>query len=349
MECRYFDELQFSPNSIQEIGALEETLKDNLEHASLIEQGRKAIEVSEPGKVANLLSTGLAQFGAVYPLLAIKSWYEAVLSAYQSKGISEQTRIATLLDIKLWMESYSDSHEGKTGLQQVFWISRHLCANILRLGRLQYEPKPFNQHVRIYRNTQTGALIVLAEANLACSKLGHLALEDPMDFTTSWQEDEMTITAHQVDTTHACIHEGTSTFVKADIHLVCERDTEVVFMHIPSKERLDYQAVEDSLSQAKAHFPSLSLFVCVSWLLDPALMLVANNESNIVRFMQRFEKFPVPFQEAQIFERVFGQEMTKSEIMHMQGQTSLQANIQKELARGTVFRTIGGFLSFPLS
>lgn len=344
MECRYFVELQFSADHIRDIEALGKMLKDNPEHADLIAQGQRAIKVSDASKLATLLSDGLATFGSVHPLLAIKSWYEVTTSVYQSKGISEQIRIATLLDIKLWMESYSQSHGGKTGLEQVFWISRHLCANILRMGRLQYETKPFNQPVNIYRDKRTETLIVLAEKSLACSELGHLASETPIAFTTSWFEDEHIITAHPVDTTSACIHTESSTFVKADMHLVCERETEVVFIHIPSNEPLHPQAVEDSLLQAKAHFPSQTVFVCISWLLDPALSLVASQASNIVSFMQRFAKFPVPFQNAQIFERVFGQGMSKSEILHMQGRTSLQANIQRELRNGTVFRTIGGIL-----
>ncbi len=344
MECRYFDELQFSADHNRDIKALGKILKDNPEHASLIEQGRSAITVSDAGELAKLLSSGLAQFGPVYPLLAIKCWHEEICAAYQRKGIGDQIRIATLSDIKLWMQAYEKAHDGQTGLEQVYWISRHLCAKILRLGRLQYEPRIFSQHVRIYRDNRSANLLTLAEGNLCCTELGYPASEEPASFTTDWYEDATIITACQVDTLNARILSKPTTFLKADLLPLADKNTEVVFIHIPAEGKLDKEAVDESLSKAKEQFPSHCLFFCVSWLLDPALLLVAPQESNIVSFMLRFAKFPVPFQEAQIFERVFAKGLTKEECMLVQPTSSLQANIQRELAKGTEFRTIGGFI-----
>ncbi len=342
MQCRYYDELEFPVRTIQDIQKQEKTLRNLPDHISLISQGRKAIIASDAGDLAKLLASGLAQFGPVYPLLAIKCWYEEICTAYQRNGIGDHIRIATLSDIKLWMQAYEKVHDGQTGLEQVYWISRHLCAKILRLGRLQYEPKVFNQHVRIYRDNRSANLLTLADGNLCCTEQGYLALEDTASFTTGWYEDDTIITAHQVDTLNARILSKPTTFLKADLQLIADKHTEVVFIHIPADGKLDIQAVEESLALANKQFPTHCLFFCVSWLLDPALLLVAPQESNIVSFMLRFAKFPVPFQEAQIYERVFAKGLTKKECMLLNPTSSLQANIQRELAKGTEFRTIGG-------
>ena len=322
---------------------LEETLRNDPDHASLMERGRNAIADSDVAEVAKTLSLGLARFGAVHPLLAIKCWYEEIGASYCRRNICEHTRIATLLDIRLWMTNHEKTHQGQTGLEQVYWISRHLCAKIIRLGRLQYEPKTFGQSVCIYRDKRSGNLLALAEGDLGCTAQGHLSLGKPASFVTAWHEDDSTITAFPVDTTNACILSKPTTFVKANLQRFADRQSEVVFIHIPEDGKLDNQAVDESLSLAGEQFPTHSLFFCVSWLLDPALLLVAPSDSNIVSFMQRFEKFPVPFQQAQIFERVFGKGLSEEECMRMHPHTSLQKNIQEELAKGCVFRTIGGF------
>ena len=345
MQCRYYDELRFHQRHIEDIQVLEETLRNNPDHASLLERGRNAIADADAAEVANILSLGLARFGAVHPLLAIKCWYEEIGASYCRQNISEDTRIATLLDIRLWMESYEKTHQGQTGLEQVYWISRHLCAKILRLGRLQYEPKIFGQSVCIYRDKHSGNLLTLAEGNHGCTAQGHLSLDKIASFVTAWHEDDSTITAFPVDTTNACILSKPTTFAKADLQRVADRQTEVVFIHIPEDGKLDTQAVDESLSLAGNQFPHHTLFFCVSWLLDPALLRVASKDSNIVSFMQRFEKFPVPFQQAQIFERVFGKGLSEEECMRLHPHTSLQENIQRELKKGCAFRTIGGFTS----
>ncbi|MPN33540.1 hypothetical protein SDC9_181028 [bioreactor metagenome] len=128
------------------------------------------------------------------------------------------------------------------------------------------------------------------------------------------------------------------------MRLLSDSATTVLHIHIPAGEKLTKEAVDDSLRQVCRYVPNHGLAVCASWLLDPALAMVAEPSSNIVLFMQRFAKFPVPFETPQIFERVFGFTATEEDIPHWKATTTLQKSIQQALSEGVVFRTMGGYL-----
>jgi hypothetical protein len=69
-------------------------------------------------------------------------------------------------------------------------------------------------------------------------------------------------------------------------------------LHIPESGPLTPEAVTASLEQARAFFPRhfpdehYTEFTCGSWLLDPQLREYLPEDSNIVRFQQRFELEP---------------------------------------------------------
>lgn len=72
----------------------------------------------------------------------------------------------------------------------------------------------------------------------------------------------------------------------------------VIDLHIPESGPLTPEAVDASLDQARAFFPRCfpaeryTAFACGSWLLDPQLREYLPEDSNIVRFQQRFELEP---------------------------------------------------------
>lgn len=57
---------------------------------------------------------------------------------YMAKGIDENIFFDTMSDIKIWCTNDFDRY-GKYGLDNIYWIAKHLSMKIFRLGRLQYE------------------------------------------------------------------------------------------------------------------------------------------------------------------------------------------------------------------
>ncbi len=89
---------------------------------------REAIRMRDEKTAGAILFEGLQAFGPLYPLHLIHTCYDSVCSLYDELSIEPAIRLDTLADIKLWTQTYADSHGMETGLTQVFWIARHLCA-----------------------------------------------------------------------------------------------------------------------------------------------------------------------------------------------------------------------------
>ena len=261
---------------------------------------------------------------------------------YEKLGISDEVRDATLFDIRRWADEHSARSGGELGLCQVYWIARHLSGRIVQLGSLQYELKPFAYPYRIYRERGQSEPLLLAEGGLHLSREGYLVQEAHSVYTTLLEEDGISISAYEVDTRGGRIKESRSTWMRPELSLLCTSETEVLNIHIPKGTDLRDEAVAASLSLSEEMFPHHGVMVCTSWLLDPALSAVLDGESNIIRFMQRFSKFPVTFSVAQIWERVFGFGFDVEEVLAFTPQTSLQRRTQDALRSGVVFRTMGG-------
>lgn len=83
--------------------------------------------------------------------------------------------------------------------------------------------------------------------------------------------------------------------------------TEVLNVHIPEGEPLDYHACIESLRMAEEFFGGKKqIFVCDSWLLSPNLKEVLPENSNILRFQRMFEVTKVHYAFPQAEQRIFG-------------------------------------------
>jgi len=65
--------------------------------------------------------------------VAIKA-AECTKDYYAAKGIDEKILFNTLNDIAIWCEN-----NGNKGLQNYMWIKNHICCELFRLGRLQFQ------------------------------------------------------------------------------------------------------------------------------------------------------------------------------------------------------------------
>ncbi|WP_332446383.1 acyltransferase domain-containing protein [Sphaerochaeta sp.] len=308
-------------------------------HTELVNELRLAIAGENVHRITAVLSQGMGMFGPRYPLVLIDACAPAITTVYEKKQIEPNIMWDTLGDIAVWTEQYANTHSGEVGLTQLHWISRHLVAGLLKLGRLQFEPKPFSYPYRLYRYGRKKVLV--AQQGLICNTQGFLA---PSGWKTRLEERDTHLIAHEVDPESGSIDRTPSRWAMQDLALLADTNTDALHIHISAGEKLSESVVESSLLQARKVFPAHRIFACNSWLLDPSLSLVAAKRSNLVLFMQRFSKFPVPFTTAQIFERVFAFNLKAEDVPAFPAKTSLQRNVQAALQQGSVFRTMGGYL-----
>ncbi|NCC64882.1 MAG: hypothetical protein EOM15_09530 [Spirochaetia bacterium] len=323
------------------ISKLEKLLTNDLQHKNLLSTLKKSITKRDVQNTATILRTALALHGPIYPLLLVQEVSIDVYKLYEANSIEDTIRDATLQDITLWAEEYSAQHGGEIGLHQTNWISRHLCCAIVQLGRLQFEPKPFNAPFVLYQ--KDGRTLTLAKAELCCDRFGYLCDASEKAFETVYKVGNRTILAHSIDEKKGTIAPKPQLFELDPSNQMLDSTTEVLHVHIPKRGSFSDASVSESFAQAESFFPSHLFCVCTSWLLDPALEKVADQNSNIVLFMKRFSKYPVAFEKPQIFERVFGFGFDEEMVKAYDWKTSLQKNVQQAMREGTIFRTTGGF------
>lgn len=315
-------------------------------HISLVKKAIVLLENQENRALFLIFDQGFKKWGPLYPLVLIYSLHSSIIALFTRLGISQTVRQATLSDISIWVKTYENQHSGETGLDRYGWICRHLCANVLRLGRLQFEQGFFSFPYSIYYDMQLLQYRTFAQAGLMCSSDGYIGVGDHSEsdsYTTTLTTVDGILVAHEVDQSLGSISRETMAVPMGSLKLICTQDTPALSVHIPEGEALTPSAVDESLSLAQAMFKP-TLFVCDSWLLDPELTSVLPAQGNIIHFMERFRKFPVAFTTAQIYERVFGFGATETDILAWECTTSLQKKVQAHVRNGGVFRTMGGYI-----
>lgn len=326
---------------LAQLDALARSLAHDERHLGCLRQLKDAIERRQTKAIATTLAAGMEAHGPVYPLLMIIESLDAVFDLYRRCGVGDDVRDATLFDIRRWVDEHAVRNSGQFGLSQVFWIARLLSCQIVQLSSLQFERKPFGYPYRIYQVRGSDSPLVVAESGVQCDFSGYLDAQHPA-FVTSLEEHGKIVCGHQVDCVSGRISPTIESFPLDDLTLLCDRETEILNVHIPKGVDFSAEAVDASLRRALGHFPACRLFVCTSWLVDPALGGIVDEESNIVRFMRRFSKFPVPFSVPQLYERVFGPAVV--DVLDFPATTSLQRAVQQAIEAGVVFRTMGGFV-----
>ena len=85
----------------------------------------------------------------------------------------------------------------------------------------------------------------------------------------------------------------------------------VLSVHIPANGKLDEEECEKSYKKAvevfKKYFPEYNIkgFLCESWLLAPELKKLLKPESNILKFKEKYNCFPVGAACNDVFNFVF--------------------------------------------
>jgi len=118
-----------------------------------------------------------------------------------------------------------------------------------------------------------------------------------------------------------------------------EKGKKEISVHIPSNAKMTDADIDASIKAAQeffaAHYPEYadSDYVCDSWLLSPKLKELLSEESNIIRFQNRFEITSEDKEAKDIFEWIF-KTSEDAEIATLPENTSLQRKAKALLLKG---------------
>jgi hypothetical protein len=266
-------------------------------------------------------------------------------------GIPEDITLQTLRDINVWIDNFRLA-TGRWGLSEYFWLVKHYSGNLFQIGLFQYELYPFPDWAYIFEHHSTGEQVVLAPDS-EVTATGHIigsSGEDDCLFSTAFKIKNHAFQGCLIDTQKGIVQNKRIELPLDDWNLILQPGDLTLFVHIRQGEKMDKRACLDSMEQVKKfyyqYFPEIkpAAFISKSWLLDPNLVNILHENSNIVKFMHLFHKVPVYERVPMILERVFGIGTEMKNIKDAPENTTLQKNLKTYLLQGGKVYTTGGYI-----
>ena len=124
--------------------------------------------------------------------------------------------------------------------------------------------------------------------------------------------------------------------------IMIKRGTEVLNIHIPQGERLNWNKCEESIQKAEKFWGKDKVYLCHSWLLYPELAELLGENSNICRFAKHFKIIKTDFNEREGEWRIFGK--VERVIARYPENTILQKKVKAYLLSGKVLGNGWGIL-----
>ncbi|MBU5451004.1 hypothetical protein [Acetivibrio sp. MSJd-27] len=170
-----------------------------------------------------------------------------------------------------------------------YWVYRYLKPDIFMLGRLAFELLEFHTPYDIYWDQITGESIPIAVEGYGYTDEG----KQPGD----GYQGKLFVTEIRDGKGYTFDRDGRLLFSPVSIsgfeRVVAQGDP-VIGVHMPGREKLSEEAVQESFACAKTflaeHFPNYlyKAFVCSSWALDTGLKAFLKDSSNILKFQKLF-------------------------------------------------------------
>ena len=295
------------------------------------------------------IRSDLGEDAGMLPFLALLTGLPSLRAGWDRRGIPEEVRIETLSDIRLWATVYRANH-GTWGLADLGWLMHHFDGTLFRLGRLQAMPGEFPKFAHVFRRRGDGAVTLLCPDGQVYDAGGRAywrrgETDEPGIWTARLAREGGSVRGHPVTPAGAAAREVVTLSVAAWEEILAPGDP-ILDLHIPAGEPLTSEACRASVARARAFFPrhcpehAFKGFSCWAWLLDPVFQQLLPPTANIVQFQALFHLFPVPGNEGQVMERIFGAK--RPDLSHAPRGDRLRHAVQAYVDGGGRFAGAGG-------
>jgi hypothetical protein len=241
-----------------------------------------------------------AVFGAeadvLHALLVLDSM-RLVREKQQARGVpGEIARAINQRHAVAWLKHAAATY-GHVGLGEWMpgWMRTVGSGQLYRLGRLEFILQAWDYPFRVYANSSTNEVIMLAEAGQRVTPDGYLVGQTTWTSSLS-DNDDAVIGTPILPRGHALpqsVH-----LPRSEWHLVLGQGDTVLDMHVPGEGALTLDALRDALIQAEEFFDQYHperpfvAYSCDSWLFDPQIEAMLPPESNILRWQREGYLFP---------------------------------------------------------
>ncbi|HUS93033.1 MAG TPA: acyltransferase domain-containing protein [Phycisphaerae bacterium] len=295
------------------------TLKRLAWHCHCVLFGREPGGIEELCKAAIPWPTRPEQLPAwgeaFYPAVLL-SGGPYMMDLHRRRGVPMDVTRDTTGDLPLWMRHYRE-RTGRWGLAEAGWLANHFRGRIYKLGRLQFRFEEFAYGFGAFRSAGDGRVVLLAPGGVRFRRDGQFdgaggARDAEGAWTSTFSDDGGVLRGHPVSSDGRALPRAVE-LPKATWRPVLQQGDAILGVHIPATGPMSHAACGESFLRAAAffpeHFPEFAwgAFVCTSWFLDNQFARLLPETSNIRRFQQEVQLFPLPgASDSQTFERVFG-------------------------------------------
>lgn len=243
------------------------------------------------------------------PMFSLLYCVPALVAELESRGVPSDVIDATLNMYENQTQDFVDLY-GHYGISvYVGWMMKFVNCEIIRVGRFNFEICNYTKDFDVFENN--GKLAVLPKGitfHRSGQILGSIACTDTEGSFTA----EMTETDEYYE---GCLIENgiakneKRRLPKAEWKRVLTKGDRVINYHIPTGGKLDHESCQKDIERGKEIinrcFGEVKGFFCLTWIIDPQIKEIMGRETNLTKFSDRFEKFPLKSQGHDIFEYVF--------------------------------------------
>lgn len=280
------------------------------------------------------------------PGLALYSQLPRCYETLAKRGLPQNMIHDLLQEPEKTIASFRKLHGGAEGFHLFKWFQRLIRGDIYNIGCLQAELNmSFTDKACVLKN-KDGKFLALVQ-NCSLNNEGRMVEDD------IW---EAAIT--ETDTYWEGYPYGSRGLVEKEKVRLDKKDWTVavapgepgIFLHVPGGVKLDRETVARSLRDMKTflttyfpEYPSKAYFTS-SWLLNPALIQLLGENSNISQFCSRFLPMTQVAEGKDVFHFVFGLSDADVPLETLPEDTSLRRVLKKYYLEGNVLYELYGLL-----
>lgn len=243
--------------------------------------------------------------GDLFTLLIALSAVPVIQRVHQPLKIPTQITVDTCRDIPRRADMTSAAVDGgriRLPVGRLKWLRYHAKGELFELGRLQFHITIFDEPVLAYRRIGRGETMVVAEPGHRFTADGFYdgpgdVLHEDVWYST-WRQAAGQITANRFSESGRATRTPVS-FDAKQWRLTVDSSSAVMNAHIPSGDRLTFEAWDEAIRRGFAFFrelrptsPAPVACACKSWLFDPRLRDLLADTSTLIQLQKRVHIFP---------------------------------------------------------
>jgi len=296
----------------------------------------------------------LNEEGFTYNLLLAVSGVNIAQKHFDSLNMPQDVADGAIEDISLWIPHFKNNL-GVIGLTTriLLWERDLFKGKLYRLGRLQFDIRPFEGKIIALRNKKTNQVQALLDNGIAINSSGQFngvngIFDTAGAWTSSLVRDDQQVRGNPVSPQGNIKHK-TICLNLSEWHEVLAPGDPILDTHIPAGGNFNVQSCAESLNYAMEffakYFPNKSFkgWACHSWFLDNQYEMILSEHSNILKFQRELYLYPINEGGEDSYWRIFGENGMKDGIKNAPRNNSMQKAVAEFIEQGSKLSAGGGF------